>query len=139
MRTLTSKLPRGAALGLLALAVACSDNPTAAPPGIQPQIVNNTDAFSYQISDLDNVNGTYNYTWQNTGTLAKVTHSSDAGSTGTATVTVRDGAGTQVYSGAFASTGQTVSSPAGMAGAWTITVAYSNYSNTQVNFAVVKQ
>ncbi|MDH3208416.1 MAG: hypothetical protein OEO79_17575, partial [Gemmatimonadota bacterium] len=64
---------------------------------------------------------------------------SDAGATGTATVTVRDGAGAQVYSGALASSGEPVSSPAGMAGAWTITLTFTNYSNTQVNFGVVKQ
>jgi hypothetical protein len=59
--------------------------------------------------------------------------------TGTATVVVRDAAGTQVYSGQLASSGQPVSSPTGVAGAWTIRVVYSNYSNTQVNFAVSKQ
>jgi hypothetical protein len=139
MRLTISNVARGATLALLTLAVACGDNPTAPPPGLQPQIVNNTDAFSYQITDLSNVSGTYDYTWQNTGTLAKVTHSSDAGSAGTATITLRDATGAQVYSGPFASTGEVVSSPAGAAGAWTITVTYASYSNTQVNFAVLKQ
>ena len=129
---------RGTALAALLLVAACGDGPTA-PPGIQPQITNLTDAFSYQITSLNNVTGAYNYTWQNTGTLAKVTHASDAGATGTATVTVKDAAGTQVYSGAMVSSGQPLSSPAGVAGAWTISVVYSNYSNTQVNFAVLKQ
>jgi hypothetical protein len=130
---------RVASIALLALTVACSDNPTAPAPGIQPQIVNNTDAFSYQITDLDNVTGTWEYTWQNTGVAAKVTHASDAGSAGTATLTLKDATGTQVYSGPFASTGEVTSSPAGVAGSWTITVTYAGYSNTQVNFGVVKQ
>ncbi|MGD8288256.1 MAG: hypothetical protein PVI31_06445, partial [Gemmatimonadota bacterium] len=69
----------------------------------------------------------------------KVTHASDAGSSGTAILTVKDAAGAEVYSGAFATTGEVVSSPAGTAGAWTLTVTYSGYSNTQVNFAVVTQ
>lgn len=138
MRAMTSNIVRAAALALLASAAACGSDPTA-PPGLQPQIVNNTNAFSYQITDLASVSGTYDYTWQNTGTLAKVTHASNAGSSGTATVTLRDATGTQVYSGPFATTGETVSSPAGTAGAWTITVTYANYSNTQVNFAVVTQ
>jgi hypothetical protein len=133
-----SMLVRGMAFVALVIAIGCGDNPTA-PPGIQPQITNNPDVFSYQITDLDGVSGTYNYTWQNTGTLAKVTHSSDSGATGTATLTVKDATGTQVYSGPFASTGEPLSSPSGTAGAWTITVVYTNYSNTQVNFAVVKQ
>jgi hypothetical protein len=129
----------GRALAVLALlfTVACDESPTA--PGLQPQIVNNTDAFSYQLSDVAGATGVWNYTWQNTGTLAKVTHASDAGATGTATVTIRDAAGTQVYSGSFATSGEIVTSPAGTAGAWTISVTYSNYTNTQVNFAVNKQ
>lgn len=139
MRTLPVSSRRSIVLVTLLLAAACSDGATGPPPGIQPQIVNNTDAFSYQISDLDGVTGTWDYTWENTGTLAKVTHASDAGAAGTATITIRDGAGTQVYSGALATTGEPVSSPAGVAGTWTITMTYSNYTNTQVNFAVIKQ
>jgi len=127
------------ALVALVLLASCGDDSTAPPPGIQPQITNNPDVFSYQISDLSNVTGTYEYTWQNTGTLAKVTHASDAGAAGTATVTLKDAAGTQVYSGTLATSGEPLSSPAGVAGAWTVTVTYANYSNTQVNFAVVKQ
>jgi hypothetical protein len=130
---------RSVVLAALVLLAACGDDSTAPPPGIQPQITNNPDAFSYQITNLDNVTGTYDYTWQNTGTLAKVTHASNAGATGTATVTLKDAAGTQVYSGTLATTGEPVSSPEGMAGSWTITVTYSSYSNAQVNFAVLKQ
>lgn len=129
---------RGLALVAFVLAAACGGDPTA-PPGIQPQIVNNTDAFSFQITNLNHVSGTYPYAWQNTGTLAKVTHASDAGASGTAIVTVTDAVGTQVYSGPLATSGEPVSSPAGAAGTWTITVTFTNYSNTQVNFAVVKQ
>lgn len=139
MRITTSTPARGLLLAALALLAACGDGPTAAPPGIEPQITNITDAFSYQITSLDNVTGTYDYTWQNTGTLAKVTHASNAGATGTATLTIRDAAGTQVYSGALATTGEPVSAPAGVAGAWTVTVTYLNYSNAQVNFGVVTQ
>lgn len=128
---------RAAAFAAMAFVAACGDGPTA--PGIQPQITNLTDAFSYQVSAIENFTGTYSYTWQNTGTTAKVTHASDAGATGTATISVRDAAGTQVYSGELLSSGQPGTSPAGIAGAWTIQVVYSNYSNTQVNFGVMKQ
>lgn len=134
----TAVSSRAAAIVVLALVAACGgDGPTA--PGIQPQITNLTDAFSYQVSSIQDFSGTYNYSWQNTGTLAKVTHASDAGSTGTATVTVKDGAGTQVYSGQLATSGEPLSAPAGVAGTWTITVVYSSYSNTQVNFGILKQ
>jgi hypothetical protein len=133
----TAVFSRAAAIITLALVAACGDGPTA--PGIQPQITNLTDAFSYQVSSIQNFSGTYNYTWQNTGTVAKITHASDAGATGTATLTVKDAVGTQVYSGQLASSGQPLSAPAGVAGAWTVTLVYVNYSNTQVNFGVLKQ
>ena len=137
MHAIASLAIRATALAALVLVAGCGDGPTA--PGIQPQITNITDAFSYQVTSINNFTGTYNYTWQNTGTLARVTHASDAGATGTATVVVRDAAGTQVYSGQMVSSGQPLSAPAGVAGAWTISVVYSNYSNTQVNFGVLKQ
>jgi len=137
MHAFASLSIRATALAALVLVAACSDGPTA--PGIQPQITNITDAFSYQVTSINNFTGTYNYTWQNTGTLARVSHASDAGATGTATVVVRDAAGTQVYSGQMVSSGQPLSAPAGVAGAWTISVVYSNYSNTQVNFGVLMQ
>lgn len=133
----TTVIARTAAIMGLALVAGCGDGPTA--PGIQPQITNNTDAFSYQVSSIQNFSGTNTYTWQNTGTVAKVTHASDAGATGTATLTVKDGAGTLVYSGQLATSGEPLTAPAGVAGAWTITVVYANYSNTQVNFAALKQ
>ena len=133
----TAVLTRVAFVPALVLAVACGDGPTA--PGIQPQITNLTDAFSYQVSSIQDFSGTASYTWQNTGTVAKVTHASDAGATGTATLTVRDATGTLVYSGQLASSGQPSTDPAGVAGAWTITVVYSSYSNSQVNFGVLKQ
>ncbi len=137
MHGASSRSIRAVALAALVLAAACSDGPTA--PGIQPQIVNITDNFSYQVSAIQGFTGTYSYNWQNTGTLARITHSSDAGATGTATVVVRDAAGTQVYSGALVSSGQPMSTPAGVAGTWTVNLVYSNYSNTQVNFAILMQ
>jgi hypothetical protein len=137
-------LPRKSAFRCIVLTAAialgaCSDEATAPPPGIQPQITNNPDVFAFQITNLNNVSGTYDYTWQNTGTVARVTHSSNAGSSGTATLILRDAVGAQVYSGALATSGQPVSSPAGVAGAWTIRLVFTNYSNTQVNFGVMKQ
>lgn len=138
MRAIVLQVLRTAAFATMAFVAACGDGPTA-PPGIQPQITNLTDAFSYQVSAIENFTGTNTYAWQNTGTGAKITHASDAGATGTATVSVRDAAGTQVYSGPLATSGEPLTSPAGVAGTWTIQVAYSGYSNTQVNFAVLKQ
>ena len=137
MRIAVLRLIPAAAISTLVLLGACGDGPTA--PGIEPQITNLSDAFSYQVSSIQNFTGTYSYTWQNTGTVAKVTHASDAGASGSATLTVRDAEGTQVYAGQVATSGEPLSAPAGVAGAWTITIVYTDYSNTQVNFAVLKQ
>jgi hypothetical protein len=140
MRSLSSWAIRAGFVLVLSLTgTSCGEDPASAPPGLQPQIINHTDAFSYQLTSVSTASGTWNYTWQNTGDRAKVTHASDAGASGNATLTILDGAGTQVYSGAFATSGETVTAPTGVAGAWTIRVTYSSYSNTQVNFAVIKQ
>lgn len=131
-----STLLRSAVLVALAVTAGC-DSPTA--PGIEPEIVNDADSFSYQVRDIRNFTGTREYTWQNGGTLATVSHSSNAGSTGTATLTLSDAAGTQVYSGPLLTSGEPTTSPAGVAGAWTVRIAYSDYSNSQVNFELSRQ
>ena len=137
MRTAVLRLLRASAATAVVLVVGCGDNPTA--PGIEPQVTNLSDAFSYQVSSIQDFTGSYSYTWQNTGTVAKITHASDAGAAGSATLTVKDAEGTQVYSGQLATSGEPQSDPAGVAGAWTITIVYTDYSNSQVNFAVLKQ
>ena len=70
--------------------------------------------------------------------MAKVTHSTNAGGTGSATLTVRDADGTQVYAGPLMSSGEPATSPDGTPGAWTVTVVYSSYTNAQVNFELSK-
>jgi hypothetical protein len=137
MKTPLSTWYRASILFALMATVACGDDPVA--PGIEPEIVNNTDAFSYQIRDLSDVGGSWDYTWQNTGTLAKITHATNAGATGTATLTLRDADGTEVYSGPLASSGEPVTSPTGTSGAWTVTVTYTGYTNDQVNFELSRQ
>lgn len=137
MRVTVAGSIRTVAVATLIMVAGCGDGPTA--PGIQPQITNLADVFSYQVSSIQHFSGTSTYTWQNSGTVAKITHASDAGATGSATLVVKDAAGTQVYSGELATSGEPLSAPAGVAGAWTITIVYSNYSNTQVNVAVLKQ
>lgn len=129
-------LLRSLLLVLVATLVGC-DSPTA--PGIEPEIVNDPDSFSYQVRDIRNSSGTWEYTWQNGGTLATVSHSTNAGGTGSATLTVLDAVGTQVYSSPLLTSGEPTTAPAGVAGAWTIRVAYSNYSNSQVNFELSRR
>ena len=61
----------------------CSDdsNPVSA---FEPEIINNADAFQFQITDAVNVNTILNYNWTNTGSQATIDHSSVL-SEGTAT------------------------------------------------------
>lgn len=105
-------------------------------PQFQPQVANVTDNFQFQTTGVTNVTQTLTYTWQNTGTLAS-TNQASVLSSGTATVTLRDAAGTQVYTASLAQNGTFPSAPAGQAGAWTIVVAANNFSGT-LNFRVQK-
>lgn len=136
MPTPGSTLLRSVAL-VAFLGLAACDSPTS--PGIEPEITNNPDAFSYQVRDIRNATGTWEYTWQNGGTLATVSHSSNAGATGSATLTLLDAAGTQVYSGPLLTTGEPTTSPSGVAGSWTVRIVYSAYSNSQVNFELSRR
>jgi hypothetical protein len=115
------------------IAAACGDSTTA--PGRDPQIINSTDNFQYQISDIQDFSGTQIYTWQNTGTTATVNQSASI-SAGSVTLVLRDANGVQVYSHSLADNG-TFSSSAGTAGAWTVRVTYSGASAT-VNFRADK-
>jgi hypothetical protein len=104
-------------------------------PQFQPQITNATDNFQFQTTAVTGVTQTLNYTWQNTGTRATINQAC-AITQGTATVTIRDAAGTQVYQSNLAANG-TFQSTAGQAGAWIIVVAVNNVSGT-LNFRVQK-
>ena len=114
--------------------VACSDGPTS--PGVQPEIINAVDNFQYQVSDVANFSGTFSYSWSNTGTSATVNQSS-AVTGGTATLTIFDAAGVQVYQHPLSDNG-TYNSGTGLAGSWTIRVSYAGASGT-MNFRADKQ
>ena len=112
---------------------ACSDG--TATPGRDPEIINATDNFQYQISDIQAYSGSQTYNWQNTGTTATINQSASIAA-GTATLVLRDANGVQVYSRSLADNG-TFSSSAGAAGTWTIRVTYSSVDAT-VNFRADK-
>jgi len=112
---------------------ACSSSPTG--PGIQPQIINSTDNFQYQISNIQNYSGAQVYTWQNTGTTATVNQAASIAA-GSATLVLRDANGVEVYNHSLSDNG-TFSSSAGTAGGWTVRVTYTATSAT-VNFRADK-
>lgn len=104
-------------------------------PRFQPQVTNATDNFQFQTTAVTGVTQTLSYTWQNTGIQASINQAC-AITQGTATLTVRDAAGTQVYQSTLAANG-TFQSTSGQAGAWTIVVSVNNLSGT-LNFRVQK-
>jgi hypothetical protein len=104
-------------------------------PSNQPEIGNSPDNFQFQASSLSRTTQTLTYTWTNTGTFADVNQSGriDAGD---ATLTLRDGAGNQVYTRSLRNTG-TFASARGAAGPWRIDVQISEVTGT-LNFRVQK-
>ena len=132
MRSISSPLVRWITAGVVTLALAaCSDAATS--PGREPQIVNVTDNFQYQISDIRAFSGNQVYSWQNSGTTAKVNQSA-AVTSGAVSLVLRDANGTQVYSRSLADNGTFVSGT-GVPDIWTVQVSYSTADAT-VNFRV---
>jgi hypothetical protein len=118
--------------GGLALA-GCSGNVIG--PDNQLEVTNATDDFQLQATALDNISQTLSYLWQNTGTGANVDQSGSV-TAGSATLTILDQTGAQVYVSSLASTGSFQTS-AGLAGTWTIRVEMDGMSGA-LNFRVQK-
>lgn len=119
-----------AAVGLFA---ACSSSTSLA--SFQPQINNVADNFQFQATGVKNVTSTFTYTWSNTGDSATVNQATTV-TGGSATLTISDNNGTQVYSQSLSANG-TFGMTKGLHGSWTIKVVFTNYSGT-VNFRVQK-
>jgi hypothetical protein len=119
-------------LAASALIGGCGDDPLAP---FEPEVSNAVDSFSLQATGVQGVSLTRNYTWQNTGTSANLNQATTV-SKGSATLTLLDADGTQVYQGDLADNG-TFSSETGTSGAWTIRLRLSSYSGT-VNFTAEK-
>ena len=120
---------RLAAYGTLALALtlgvaACSSGNVLGPEN-QLSVTNNPGSFQIQATALNNVEQTLSYTWENTGTTANVNQSGSL--SGTATLTITDADGTQVYTRSLTDTG-TFQTDAGTTGDWTIRVVFSGAS-----------
>ena len=122
---------------LLLLAVAsmvsgCDDDPLAA---FEPEIINDADAFQFQVTGAENVTVTRSYTWTNSLTRASIDHSTSR-TGGSATVVVSDADGTEVYRSPMKASGTDPSEP-GTAGDWTVQVIFTDFDGT-ANFRVEK-
>ena len=123
------------ALATIVVISACSSSSTGPLAPYQPQINNVADNFQFQATGVQNVTWTYTYSWSNSGDSATVNQSTTINA-GSATLTITDNNGMQVYSQTLASNG-TFGVTKGLHGTWTLKVVFTNYNGT-VNFRVQK-
>jgi hypothetical protein len=131
---LRTRLAGSSMLVALALVGGC-DTRVIEGPVFQPQVINVPNDFAFQANALDGVNGVREYTWQSDGSAATVNQLPN-NLTGTVSLFILDGAGTQVYQHALTDTG-TFTTAAGVAGSWTVRVRMEDASGS-VTFHVRK-
>jgi hypothetical protein len=117
----------------IVLIASCAKQVQLTDPAFQPQINNQTDTFAFQVTNLTGVTQTLSYNWQNTGTRADINQASQITS-GSATLTILDAAGQQVYTSSLASNG-TFTTATGTSGNWTIRIS-TNDVRGSLNFRV---
>ncbi len=123
--------------GVCALLVAVSGCGSNSLAPFQPEVSNVADNFSLQATNVTGVTATINYTWSNSGTLASINHSTTT-TGGSTLLVIKDANGTTVYSKALVASLNESTSPAGVAGNWSIQLTLTNYSGT-LNFLAQKQ
>ena len=117
------------------LAVAgCSDDQPFSP-GVQPEVINNTDTFEFQVSSVTNYTGVWRYDWTTTGTIVDVDQSC-AITGGTVILRILDSNGTEVYVRDLTEDGS-FTTEAGETGQWKLEVALVAGSGT-LNFRTEK-
>lgn len=112
---------------LMTAVAACGDSNVIGPDN-QLEVTNAEDNFQLQVSALDEVSQTLEYSWENTGTQATI-DVSQAITSGAAMLTITDADGTVVYQEDLAddSDGQTL---VGVAGTWGIRVVLDGVNGT---------
>lgn len=120
---------------LAAAALTACGSATAPLAAFQPQITNAPDNFQFQATGVTKVTSTSTYPWSNSGTAASVNQATTV-TAGSATVTILDQNGAQVYTKDLSANG-TFPTSTGVTGSWTIKVVLTNYSGT-VNFRAQK-
>jgi hypothetical protein len=114
---------------------ACGDSGTVLGPDNQLEVTNAADNFQLQATALENVSQTLSYVWQMSGEEGDVNQSGTL-TDGTATLTILDDAGAEVYSRSLGQTG-TFQTSTGVQGTWTIRVDL-NGATGSLNFRVQK-
>ena len=126
MKPILSILAVLTALVAVTVLSGCSDKNPIAP--FQPEVINNADAFQFQITAARNVTTTLNYSWVNSGTRATINHAT-ARRQGTATVTIFDANDQQVYTHGLVASA-TEQSAVGVAGTWRIRIVFGDFDGT---------
>ena len=134
MNTITIRARRvGTALLLVALS-ACGESSIFGPDN-QLQVSNNADQFHLQAQTIAAQSGTETYSWVVSTATASVSHANAALTAGTATVTILDADGAEVYGASLgeASNGEAVTAE-GAIGTWTVIVTMSGATTDHINF-----
>ena len=112
----------------------CSDNTLG--PQFEPEIINKTDSFEFQATGVTDVTQSLQYTWNNSGPIANINQASSI-SAGSATLTIKDAAGTVVYQKPLGENGSFIT-VTGSAGDWIIIVTLQDLNGT-LNFTAEKR
>ena len=140
MNTIAERIAERAALVATVLMLvalgACSDSGSILGPDNQVQVSSVADEFHWQASSLADVTDTETYNWTITTPSASVSHANAALTGGTATVTITDADGMQVYTASLsdASNGSGGTTGSGTAGTWTVVVTLSGATTDHINF-----
>lgn len=110
----------------------CSDN-TLAP--FQPEVTSATDNFQLQATGVRNRSATLDYSWENTGTRAKINHSTTTTSGSARLIILEDGDALVYEETLVPSLADTTT--VGAPGTWTIRLVLNQYSGT-LNFRAEK-
>lgn len=120
---------------LVGIALTGCDDANVIGPENQLEVMNAVDQFQFQVTDLVDVDDVRSYTWQNTGTAATI-DISQAVTSGSAFLTIRDAEGTILYQEDIGDD-QDTTTPVGVAGMWQIEVRLESTTGT-FNFRVQK-
>ncbi len=123
-------------LGAFLILISCSEENNILNPAFEPEIINNTDSFEFQVTGVDNFTQTRTYTWKNTGTQANINQASNI-TLGSATLEIEDANGEVIYQKDLKEVGSFIS-VFGFSGNWKITVTLSKLSG-DINFRVEKR
>ena len=109
---------------ILVASSGCGSDPTSpGVPGVEPEVINEPDAFQFQVTAVDGYTGVLTYPWTNTGAMANVDQSC-AVESGQATVVLVDSEGNEVYTEDLSVDGSYTSTE-GVAGDWQVRVELS--------------